>query len=194
MLIPIKTCNILTKLIKSKNISSEKEDSDSTEGDFPIFIYFSNETVKIAFRNITIYSRLIDETFPNYESVIPTDNEKILKVNRKQLIDSLKRSIVMSDQITNRTTFKINENQVKVFAANTEVGTDAEESIECTFTESDEFEISFNGKYLLEAVEQIDSEDILFDFNTPHKASILRPSEQQENENLIILVMPVRSL
>ncbi|MBN8585544.1 MAG: DNA polymerase III subunit beta [Ignavibacteria bacterium] len=196
MLVPIKTCQLMTRLFKSK---TSAEQGDSAEGEEisesqKVSVFFSNEFLKCSFGNITIHSRLIDDTFPNYESVIPNDNEKILKVAKNELIGSVKRSIILSDQVTNKTSFSISESELKVRAANNEYGTDADETIDCSFTEADEFEIAFNGKYLLEALQHFDSDELLFDFSTPLKASIIRPSEQRENEDLMMLVMPVRNI
>lgn len=197
MLVPIKTCQLITKLFKGSGKAQESEAGD--EADAPadgskILISFSADFLKCTYNNITIYSRLIDDTFPNYESVIPNDNEKILKVAKGDIIGAVKRSIIMSDQVTNKTSFNIVESELKVKAANNEYGTDADESVDCSFTESDEFEIAFNGKYLLEALQHFEGDELLFDFSTPLKASIIRPSEQRENEELMMLVMPVRNI
>jgi DNA polymerase-3 subunit beta len=100
----------------------------------------------------------------------------------------------MSDQVTNRTSFNVTDSELKVQAANNEYGTDADETMECSFTESDEFEISFNGRYLLEALQHFEAGELLFDFSTPLKAAIIRPSEPEENEDLMMLVMPVRNI
>jgi DNA polymerase III subunit beta len=182
MLVPIKTCQLISKLFKS--------DDDAEK----VNIHFSNEFLKCSFNNIFITSRLIDDTFPNYESVIPPDNEKILKVNKGELVGSVKRSIIMSDQVTNRTSFNIADSQLKVQAANNEYGTDADEVMDCSFTENDEFEISFNGRYLLEALQHFESDELMFDFSSSLKAAIIRPSEPKENEDLMMLVMPVRNI
>ncbi|MCX7878294.1 MAG: DNA polymerase III subunit beta [Ignavibacteria bacterium] len=187
MLVPIKTCTLINKLLRGSQDNAEREGGD-------VEISFSNEFIKCNYSNLTIHSRLIDDSFPNYESVIPTDNEKILKVERNELIACLKRSIIMSDQITSRISLNIKGNELKVKSSNTEFGTDSDESMSCNFTEDEEFEISFNGKYLLEAMQQIDSQELIFDFNTPLKAAIIRPSVQDENEDIMMLVMPVRNL
>ncbi|MCC7158684.1 MAG: DNA polymerase III subunit beta [Ignavibacteria bacterium] len=199
MLVPIKTCQQMTKLFKgSSKSASDDENSDSDTGSANdggnVTIYFSYEFLKCTFDNISINSRLIDDTFPNYDSVIPNDNEKILKVAKNDLIGAVKRSIIMSDQVTNKTSFNIAESELKVKAVNNEYGTDADETIDCSFTENDEFEIAFNGKYLLEAIQHFDNETLLFDFSTPLKASIIRPSDPNENEDLMMLVMPVRNI
>jgi DNA polymerase-3 subunit beta len=204
MLVPIKTCQMITRLfkgaVKSFDIKPEEENQELTEvsadtdSAASVLIYFSNDFLQCTFNNITITSRLIDDTFPNYESVIPTDNEMKLKVERLPLVSSVKRSIIMSDQVTNRTSFNISGNELKVKSANNEFGTDSEETIECSYTEEEEFEIAFNGKYLLDAMQQFDSSEILFDFSTPLKATILRPSEQEEDEEMMMLVMPVRNI
>jgi DNA polymerase-3 subunit beta len=196
MLVPIKTCQLMTKLFKSSSKpAADTEDGDENESSESsnVAIYFSNEFLKSTCNNITINSRLIDDTFPNYESVIPTDNEKILKVNKDDLIVAVKRSIVMSDQVTIRTSFNITENELKVRAANNDTQ-DADETIDCNFTESEEFEIAFNGKYLLEAIQHFENESLMFDFSTSLKAAIIRPSEPDEKEDLMMLVMPVRNI
>lgn len=194
MLVPIKTCQLMTRLFKSKGSAEGEQDGENISNMQKVQIFFSNEFLKCSFSNITIFSKIIDDTFPNYESVIPSDNEKILKVAKNSLIGAVKRSIILSDQVTNKTSFSISGNELKVRAANNEYGTDADESLDCTFTESDEFEIAFNGKYLLEAIQHFECDELLFDFSTPLKASIIRPSEQKENEDLMMLVMPVRNI
>ncbi|NOS84051.1 MAG: DNA polymerase III subunit beta [Ignavibacteria bacterium] len=196
MLVPIKTCQLMTKLFKGKPVNESEPAAEGEEinENQKVKVFFSNEFLRCSFNNVTINSRLIDDTFPNYESVIPNDNEKILKVAKNDLIGSVKRSIILSDQVTNKTSFNISESELKVRAANNEYGTDADETMECSFTESDEFEIAFNGKYLLEALLHFEAEELLFDFSTPLKASIIRPSEQRENEDLMMLVMPVRNI
>lgn len=208
ILVPIKTSQIINRLFKgtkyadSKISSTEEENAEDKESDenvqpelsSNVVVNLSAEFMQCNFDNISITSRLIDDTFPNYESVIPTDNEKTLKVEKLPLIGSVKRSIIMSDEITKRTSFNINNNELKVKAANNEYGTDSEETIDCSYTDDEPFEIAFNGKYLLEAIQHFDSNEILFDFSSPLKASVLRPSEQPEDEDMMMLVMPVRNI
>ena len=202
MLVPIKTCQMITRLFKGGYKAPDQKGEDentemeevSSEPGSSVTIYFSSEFLQCTYNNITITSRLIDDTFPNYESVIPTDNEKKLKTERASLIGSVKRSIIMSDQVTNRTSFNVNGNELKVNSANNEFGTDSEETIECSFTEDEEFEIAFNGKYLLDALQQFDGTEIIFDFSTALKAAVLTPTEQAEDEEMMMLVMPVRNI
>lgn len=194
MLVPIKTCQMITKLYKGGKSGDESDGTDEKNETGNVDLYFSSEFLKCFYNKISITSRLIDDTFPNYESVIPNDNEKKLKVSRNDLIGAVKRSIVMSDQVTNKTSITIMENEMKVKAANNEYGTEAEESIDCSFTESDEFEIAFNGRYLLDALLHFEGDEIIFDFSTPLKAAVLTPTSQLKNENMMMLVMPVRNI
>lgn len=201
MLVPIKSCQYLIKLLKSissRTIKHEEDEPEPETGDTAddsmIDFIFNENFLRCEFDSISVTTRLIDDSFPNYESVIPTENDKTLKVNKNDLIGAVKRSIIMSDQNTNRTSFTITQNEMKVKAANNEYGTDSDETIDSTFTESEEFEIAFNGKYLLEAIQQFDTNDILFDFSTPLKAAIIRPSEQLADEDIMLLVMPVRNM
>ena len=194
MLVPIKTCQMIAKLFKSSKAAADTEENEDAGDAASVEVYFSSEFLKCNFNNISVTSRLIDDTFPNYESVIPTDNEKKLKVSKSEIIGAVKRSIIMSDQVTNRTSITVNENELKVKAANNEYGTDSEETIDCSFTENEEFEIAFNGKYLLDAMQHFEGSEIIFDFSSPLKAAILTPTEQLKDEYMMMLVMPVRNI
>ena len=88
-----------------------------------------------------------------------------------------------------------------VKADNPEIGSEGEETIDIEFIENDSgeedysknpFVIAFNAGYLLDCVSQIDTDEVLFSFSSPSKATIAHPSEQEENENFMELVMPVR--
>src|SRR4030095_460210 len=95
MLVPIKTCQLMTSLFKSGKVGIKEgeEESESVDSgsDSNVTIHFSNEFLTSNYKNITITSRLIDDTFPNYESVIPTENDKVLKINKNDLISSIRR-------------------------------------------------------------------------------------------------------
>ena len=120
MLVPIKTCQMITRLFKGsykgagpsrEDVNAEMEEVSAEPGSV-VVIFFSNEFLQCTYNNITITSRLIDDTFPNYESVIPTDNEMKMKTDRTLLVGSVKRSIIMSDQVTNRTSFNIDRKSI----------------------------------------------------------------------------------
>jgi len=185
IVIPVKTCNLIQRL--------------SSEGG-TVEIQFDENDLRIFFPDAEIYSKLIDETFPNYESVIPNDGNKTLRIVKKELQDSLHRALICADVITKRVKMEIKNNTVTITSENPETGTEAEETLPCNFTSmSDDadfdatpFTTAFNTGFLLDAVNQIETSEIIFKMNQPSKASIAYPTEQPDNEDFIELIMPVR--
>lgn len=184
IIIPLKTCNLILRL---------NNNNDSQLG-------FDENDIKISFDNIEIFSKLIDDTFPNYENVIPSDNDKILKIDKNEFSNSLKRALIFADVITKRVRLEIANNSIIIKADNPEIGSEGEETIDCNFISnsgSEDFDktpfvIAFNAGYLLDAVSQMETEEINTSFGSPSKAAIITPSEQMKNENFIELIMPVR--
>ncbi|MBK6536233.1 MAG: DNA polymerase III subunit beta [Ignavibacteria bacterium] len=184
IIIPLKTGNIILKLNNNDDTILEFDDID----------------LKVTFAGIEIYSKLIDDTFPSYENVIPKDNDKKLKIKKSELSDSLRRALIFADAVTKRVKLEITNNSIQIKADNPEIGSEGEETIECSFISNDgqedfdktPFVIAFNSGYLLDAVSQMETDEINVSFGSPSKAAIATPSEQLANENFIELIMPVR--
>jgi DNA polymerase-3 subunit beta len=184
IIIPLKTSNMILRLNNGN----------------PSVIEFDENDLKVSFGDVEIYSKLIDDTFPSYENVIPADNDKILKINKDELSNSLRRALIFADVITKRVRLEITNKNMIIKADNPEIGSEGEETIESNFVSNsgDEdfdktpFVIAFNAGYLLDAVSQMETDEINISFGSPSKAAITTPSEQKPNENFIELIMPVR--
>lgn len=184
IIIPLKTSNLILRL---------------NTGDDSV-IEFDENDLKVSFSDIEIYSKLIDDTFPSYENVIPNDNDKILKINKDEFSNSLKRALIFADVITKRVRLEITNNSMMIKADNPEIGSEGEEAIDCSFVNDNgkedfdktPFVIAFNSGYLLDAVSQMETDEINVSFGSPSKAAIATPTEQIAHENFIELIMPVR--
>jgi DNA polymerase-3 subunit beta len=186
IIVPSKTCQLILRL-------NNNEDS---------ILEYDENLLKISFNEIEIYSKLIDDTFPNYETVIPLDNNKLLKIDREVIENSLRRALIFADDITKRVKLEIANNSLTIKADNPEIGAEGEETIDCEFGTKDSsdidfnkepFGIAFNASYLIDCVTHIQTDKINFDFSTPSKAAIATPTEQSPNEDFMELVMPVRT-
>jgi DNA polymerase-3 subunit beta len=136
-------------------------------------------------------SRLIEEHYPNYESVIPLDNEKSLHVNRDALLASVRRVSLYSSSTTHQVRFSIKNNEMRIAAEDIDFGGEAREKMACKYS-GEEIEIGFNSTYVIDILSHIDADEIIFKLSTPVRAAIITPSAQKENEDLLMLVMPVR--
>lgn len=138
-----------------------------------------------------IFSRLIAETYPNYERVIPQDNEKKLTVKRDVLTSSVKRVSILSNAITHQVKFSLDKDKIILSALDQEIGGEAKEEIGAEYV-GEPMDIGYNAQYLLEILSHIESEDVIFELSTPTTAGLIYPTEQKKDENYLCLIMPLR--
>jgi len=159
------------------------------EGDTTISV--SETHVKFSFQQSFLVSRLIDETYPNYETVIPTENDKIMTVKRDEIISSIRRVALYASATTHQIRFDVSKSSLRVAAQDIDFGGEAKETIPCAYT-GDALEIGFNSVYLVDILSHLESEQVSFRFSTPTRAGIVSPVGTDEKDNIIMLVMPVR--
>ena len=147
--------------------------------------------VQFTFGNTTLTSRLIEESYPNYESVIPLDNEKKLTVSKDLLLASVKRVSLYSSSTTHQVRFSLKKNEMVIAAEDVDFGGEAKERIPCHY-DAEALEIGFNSGYVTDILSHIESDDVVFKFSSPVRAAIIMPAAQRENEDVLMLVMPMR--
>ena len=140
--------------------------------------------------NTIVITRLINEQYPNYESVIPKDNEKTLVINKEQMLATVKRVAIFSSSTTRQIRLQMNPDKLTIRAEDIDMSSEAKETIACEYDE-DEMEIGFNAKYLADVLGNVDDDEVYFEFSTPNRAGIVKPSEEDDNEQMLMLVMPV---
>lgn len=140
--------------------------------------------------NTIVITRLINEQYPNYESVIPKDNEKTLVINKEQMLATVKRVAIFSSSTTRQIRLQMNPDKLTIRAEDIDMSSEAKETIACEYDE-DEMEIGFNAKYLADVLGNVDGDEVYFEFSTPNRAGIVKPSEEDDNEQMLMLVMPV---
>ena len=139
-----------------------------------------------------IYCRLIDGNYPNYSAVIPKENPNHLNVDRISFLNALKRVCIFSNQTTYQIKFTINGNEINLSGEDVDFANKGQERIKCEYDGQD-IEIGFNGKFLIEILNTLDSEKINMLFSSPSKAAIIKPDndDEKESEKILMLVMPV---
>lgn len=147
--------------------------------------------VQFTLGNTTLTSRLIEENYPNYESVIPLDNDKTLTVSRDILLASVRRVALYSNATTRQIRFSLKKNEMKVAAEDIDFGGEAKEKISCEYS-GEELEIGFNSTYIIDMLSHIDADGIVFKLSSPVRAAIIAPAKQRDHEDLLMLVMPMR--
>lgn len=176
MIIPTKALNLLLR-----NLDDKQE----------IAIHAGEDHVVFALGNSIIYSKLINGTYPNYERVIPTDNDKRLRLNRELFISTLRRVSIFSSSLTNQIRLIITPQEMTIHSEDIEFGAEAKESIPVTFT-NDWMQIGYNSVYLLEILRHVESEQVVFELKDTMSAALVYPSEQKPDRDVLMLLMPIR--
>lgn len=149
---------------------------------------------KNAFFNLgdnRLICRLVEGNYPAYNSVIPVDNPNKLNVDRVELINSLKRVSVFSNQATNLIRLKITGNQLTISAQDIDFAISAVERIPCNF-DGDAMEIGFKSVFLMEILSNLPTSDVRFELSDPTRAGIILPVEDDNNaEEVLMLLMPM---
>lgn len=175
-IIPTKALNLL-----SKNLNGTKE----------ITVNLSDDHIIFELDKTTIFSKSIEGQFPNYERVIPDDNDKDLTINRELLSSSVKRVAIFSNSITHQIRLSVTKGNVKIQSEDIEFGGEAQETIEADYNDED-LDIGYNASYLLDILRHLETDEVVFNIKDQISAGIIYPSEQKEKEEILMLLMPIR--
>jgi DNA polymerase-3 subunit beta len=134
--------------------------------------------------------RLIDARFPDYKVVIPSDNPYRLTVNKADFQSALRRVSIFSNKSTNQVALNITGSELQLAAQDIDFSFEGTERMKCQYTGED-IVIAFNAKFLIEMLSAADSSDVNLELSTPTKAGLIKPSEQDDEEELLMLVMPL---
>jgi len=138
-----------------------------------------------------IYSKIIEGQYPKYENVIPSDNDKKMIVNKDELAAAVRRIAIFSNSFTHQIKFDIETNVLKISSEDIEYGGEGNEEISVKY-DAENIEIGYNGIYILDLIRNIDTDEVIFMLKDSVSAAIVTPINQKENENLMMLIMPIR--
>ena len=138
----------------------------------------------------SVFTRLIEGPYPNYEQVIPKDNDRVAIADKVALTSALKRmSVIASDQ-THRIRLSFNAGMVKFSVQTPDLG-EAQDELPVRYT-GDQLDIGFNATYLLEILRYIPTEEVRLTFKAPERAATLEPEGWSDPAKYLCLVMPLR--
>ncbi|MDR1644994.1 MAG: DNA polymerase III subunit beta [Tannerellaceae bacterium] len=153
-------------------------------------IRFDENNAYISGSNFEMICRLIEGRYPNYNSVIPQGNPYKVTIDRISLLNALKRVSVFSNASSSLVKLHVMPGQLVVSAQDIDYSTSAEEKIICEFSEA-ELKIGFKATFLIEILSSIASEHVVLELADPSRAGLIIPAENEENEDLLMLLMPM---
>ena len=159
----------------------------------------SDENVKIStdgqnamfeFSETRLTCRLIEGHYPNYESVIPKNNESILTINRKILLSTLRRVLPFASESSQLLRMHLEAGQLVVSAEDLDFSVSAKESLMCSY-EGKTMDIGFRGSTLVDTLNNMECEEIILKLADPSRPGLFVPDDDPEGDKLLILVMPM---
>jgi DNA polymerase-3 subunit beta len=140
-----------------------------------------------------VFTRLIEGTYPNYEQVIPKDNDKAAIVAKKALESAVRRMAVVASDQTHRIRMRFEDNRVHLNVLTPDLG-EGHDELEVGY-DGEELEIGFNANYLLEVLRYMPSEEVKVSFKAPERAATVEPVGEGDHVlDYLCLVMPLRLL
>ncbi|MBN8832950.1 MAG: DNA polymerase III subunit beta [Niastella sp. SCN 39-18] len=160
------------------------------DNDDELKISYNSNHLFITHGSTELVCRLIDARFPDYKVVIPTDNPYKLMVNRSDFQNALRRVSVFSNKSTNQVALSMSGSELQLASQDVDFSFEGNERMVCQY-DGEDLQIAFNAKFLIEMLNGTDTQDINMELSTATKAGIIRPTEEEDNENLLMLVMPL---
>lgn len=175
-ILPQKPATLLKNLLP-------KESNDVT-------LSFNSKNAIVNMESTKLICRLIEGRYPNYNSVIPTQNPYRVTIDRQSFISTIKRILIFSSQSSALIKLHLSENQIIVSGQDLDYSTSAEEKLACEY-QGNEINIGFSGTFLLDILNNMVGENVMIELADPSRAGVLVPVEQNENEDMLMLLMPM---
>jgi DNA polymerase-3 subunit beta len=176
-------------LVPKKAMTELKTLLDSAEVDE---VEFAKDESTLFFRvgGRLLTSRQLTGQFPNYEAVLPRDNNKTVTVRCEDIAGAIQRVAQFADERSGAIRLRLDKNELKISSSSTETG-ESEDSIDTAYT-ADPMTIGFNSQYLLDFLKAASAGDVRLEFKDPQSAGQLRPAENGDEFKYRYIVMPMR--
>jgi DNA polymerase-3 subunit beta len=157
----------------------------SLAGEGEIYIIVQKTQICFKMEKVTIYSKLMDDTYPNYKQVIPAETAEKITVDRKLLLDALDRASVMTMDEAHSTKLIFEANKLTVTSAANDIG-EAKDEVDIKYA-GEKIEIMFNPSYVMDPLKAIDDDDVTININNGHSPAVIKCSIP-----FLYVLMPLR--
>ena len=155
-----------------------------------VIIRFDERNVEIDLGDTQIKCRLIEGRYPNYNSVIPQSNPNQLTVDRLGLLSALRRVQPFANDSSNLIRFRVENGTLQLNAEDYDFAKNATESMACDYNGMP-MSIGFKGSSFIEILSNFDCPEVVIQLADPSRAGLVLPSEQPENQDVLMLMMPM---
>ena len=186
--LPTSKCPETSSFILPDKTASALKGLLPKEGEVTV-IFDTNAEISLG--DTEIITRLVVGKYPNYKSVIPTDNDKVVSVNRKGLVESLQRIAILADQGTNVVKLELDKGSLRLLAEDRTMSYKGSDRIIVEY-DGEPLSIGFKVSLLLDVLNNMKSENVIIKLKDNRRAAILLPAENEsKNEPVTTILMPV---
>lgn len=158
-----------------------------SDGD-EVAIQFDESRLMVDAGDSRIVSQLLAGAFPSWERVVPDTHTRSWTTDRHELIENLKRSLILARDSSNRVRFGVTGDNLTITARSEEKG-EGKEAV-ALVSDNGEIEIAFNGRYVLDAVGSFRSDSVVTELTEPSRPAIFRPANE-EGSSRFCVIMPM---
>ncbi|MCL2098103.1 MAG: DNA polymerase III subunit beta [Bacteroidales bacterium] len=156
-----------------------------------VTLAFDDKNAVFTFPGYSLTCRLVEGNYPAYRTVIPTNNDNKVLIDRVELLNAVRRVSVCSNQASNLIKLTVNEDNIVVSAQDLDFSVSAHERVNCRFN-GEEIEIGFKSTFLSEILANLSSANVSLELADPSRAGLILPVEtEDENEETLALLMPM---
>lgn len=166
-------------------IQSFLDDGDTIE------LSVGEKYISLSTQNATIFSRLIDEQYPDYGSVIPSANEKTVTVSSADLMTTVRRVSIFSNRTTHQVALRLHPGYLEVFTEDPEASTSAKEQVLADY-DGEDLTLGYNSLYLKDMLKNVETDRVVFKLGSEIGPGLILPEVQADKEELVMLLMPIR--
>ena len=179
MIVPRKAVHMLEKILKKY--------SEET-----VLIRFNTSLAHFQISNLEMSCRLIDERFPDYEKVIPKENNNHITLNREEVLASLRRAAIYANKSTQQIRIQVKGEKCTLIVEDLDFSNEANETLSCVH-EGEDIEMGFNVKFLTDMFTHIEEPQVRLEVSDPNRAALLVPISEQTDQSprSRALVMPI---
>lgn len=153
-------------------------------------VSFGQTNAHFTFGRVDVVCRQIAGKFPNYNAVIPQNNNSRVVVDRQTIVNACKRVAVFANSGTSLLRLTLSENQIRISAQDIDFSTSAEETISCDYTGMP-MSIGFKAPFFIEILQAVASSEVVLQLADPSRAGLVLPLENEEGEDILMLLMPI---
>ena len=182
---PVGADNMPAVIIPRKTVGEVQKLLEEAEGE--VSLQVSDTKINFAFAEIVLTSKLIDGKFPDYTRVIPSDNDKTLKLDAKSFAQSVDRVSAISSEKSRAVKLALDKDSLALSVSNPDSGS-ANDELSVAYA-ADAMEIGFNARYLMDITGQLDGETATFELADSGSPTLVRDDEDVQ---ALYVLMPMR--